>query len=76
MSCYKVTSDGMLDMSVVNEKTTRTFESNGCTSDEVSGLIPGTDYGCQLSARNGVGLGRKGKRNDTTTVATGECMSS
>ena len=72
VSCYKVKSDNALDTSVEYKQTTSEFNSPNCTISEVFGLIPGTEYGCMLRARNGVDLSDPSDRFDQTTVTAGE----
>ena len=72
VSCYKVKSDNALDTSVEYKQTTREFDSPNCTITEVFGLIPGTKYGCELQARNGVVVSEPSDRFDRTTVKAGK----
>lgn len=72
ISCYEVKINDQLDTSNDYRRTSSDFASSGCTSDEVTGLSPGTKYGCQLYAANDVGNSGGGERFDYTTAATGE----
>lgn len=65
-------SDDKLDETAKYNETSRDVNSLNCTTDELTGLIPGTKYGCQLYAINGVGRGSSSARRDYTTVPTGE----
>lgn len=72
ISCYEVRGDATLDGTVEYIDTASDLNNPSCATDELTGLIPGRKYRCQLYANNDVGSSTGSARFDYTTVATGK----